>query len=168
MKRGNVRELLLGNDVASRYAGSDRGIDWVSDKFVLARADVFARPVAWREALKSQTIRKVLTRARTDVAPTLALDTVHRLVNDPESEDRVALIGTSYTGPYIGVNANLWEAWRRTGLSPAVSCGGRYLLWFGTVRGKRTLFAVVMPMIVRQRMPLSAVVAALDSSERAS
>ena len=64
MKRQTVRNLLISRDPAYRWAVTDRRIDWVTDRFVLARRDLFSRDPAPRLTLKTTTVRRVLDSAR--------------------------------------------------------------------------------------------------------
>jgi hypothetical protein len=57
--------------------------------------------------------------------------------------NETSLIGNGCV--YAGVNSKALTAWFGTGLQPQLNARGQ-VLWYGTVRGRETLFGIVMPV----------------------
>jgi hypothetical protein len=90
----------------------------------------------------------VLEKARQDVLPpTWITDTRVRAACLAKGPAAAMLAMRQGCTMNVWVNERLWRGWSQTGLSPRVNGRGQ-ILWFGTVRGNRTLMAVVMPMRV--------------------
>jgi len=149
VKRGHVRQLLIDPDPEIRFAATDRGVVWVSDRYVIARWEVFARPPSARSLLAAPVLRRVLHSACAGKARRVAAADTGRRVDDRGGPR--ALIGVKHrhlrgyvSSPYVAVNAGCWDAWAKTGLTPMVSGSGDQILWFGNVGGHARLFGVVM------------------------
>lgn len=139
MKRGS-RKLLIGKP---EWSVTDKGITWVTDRFVLARADALKSLPASLDPLPVKAIRGVLTDARQSPDLGRAFDTNIRIRRD-RTLPLLAIVG-KLGGPVAAVQESAWRAWCLTDTVPHINAKGQ-LLWYATVRGKRALFGVVMPV----------------------
>lgn len=142
------RDLLIDRKMVFRRM--DRGIDWLTDRYILARADVFkSAPSETDNPLYQGFSAKVLRGV---------LDGVRAI---PIIEGRVTLTDLEWEAPngkpvavvrcghgfLVGINQSAWQTWAKTGLSPSLNAKAQ-LLWHGNVRGKRALFGVIQPVRV--------------------
>ena len=143
MKRGNVRQLLIYHDVDLRYGATVRGADWVTDRYVLARSECFRTPPKVNlSADPSLSIRRFLAR--------LAKQPTHPVTDNgnrvKHADDQTAALLNVGKRRYLPVNAECWDAWRATGLTPVVTDDGHLLFIEQDRRGRRRIMAVVMPV----------------------
>lgn len=126
---------------------TDKGISWLSDGFVLARTDLLKNPPAIERPLSVKALRGVLSEARTaDRLRGSAKDTGKR-VEGADGKD-VVLVGTGLV--VAGFNEAAWVTWESLGLEAELNVAGQ-ALWFRTVRGKRALVGVLMPVRLATR-----------------
>lgn len=136
------RDLLV-DATGPRWVVSDRGITWVTDRFVLARADLFKSPPAPKllsatepRQLSVSKIRQMLATCRdTDVRR----DVTRTNIRVPY-EGRIYAAG----GVWFSANERVMESLWSSGLDPRFSIRRRHVTWWGVVRGKETLFALLM------------------------
>lgn len=136
------RDILV-DPTGPRWVVTDRGITWVTDRFVLARADLFKScpvpkmtPGVEPQQLSVTKIRKMLAICRdADVRR----DVTRTNVRVPY-EGRIYAAGGVWFSANERVMTSLWEA----GLQPRFNVKRRHVTWWGTVRGKETLFALLM------------------------
>jgi hypothetical protein len=137
------RRDLLVDPSGPRWVVTDRGITWVTDRFVLARADLFKSPPApklptWAEPrhLSVSKVRQMLATGRdTEVRRDVARTNV-----------RVPYEGRIYAagGVWFAANERVMESLWSAGLDPRFNPRHRTVTWWGVVRGKETLFALLM------------------------
>ena len=151
MKRA---ELLI--DPVNVMVGTDQGIAWVCDRYILLRADLFTHPPKVGDALLSKHIRSTLAHCRVNpVALTgrppfksgahlwclPAKSTNWRLKNGNGSSD--LLVQQANTGSLLineRVARGLWLA----DAKPYITAGR--MAWWQKRRGKPVLVAVQMPV----------------------
>lgn len=143
MRSQSLRALFIDPAPEYRMSGTDRGIDWVTDRFVIARVEVFKRRPTCEGSLNPTTIRKILTaaRAETQIASHVRSTVLERIPNG-KGPFRVSVVGSSSV--YCAVDPEVWLGWQRTELLPRMTASGK-LLWYSKVRGKEVLFGIVMP-----------------------
>lgn len=149
MKPGYGGKLLLSPNCWT--VGTDQhGHEWVTDRYLMARRECFRKlgRSEWDKhspSLSRGTVRKVLTNARVGVIKSPAVDTGIRAVHSYRPDEAMLLAsGNRYTW----LNVKLWQPWQAVGLTPHLNRGGQ-ILWFGAVRGNRTLMAVMQGVVIR-------------------
>ena len=146
MKPGALTRLLI--DGRCWTTATDRyGHEWITDRYVMARRDCFRpnlpKTSKWDATFESMPIpvRRVLTQAREGIADYHPQATFAGIMAEYEPV-QYALVRAGVR--YSWINAKVWSAWSDTGLRPHLNSRGQ-VVWFGDVRGNRTLLAVVMP-----------------------
>lgn len=146
MKRA---ELLI--DPVNVMVGTDQGIAWVCDRYILVRADLFTRPPKVGDALQSRHIRSTLAPCRVNpVALTwhppfksdarlwcLPATSTNWRLNDG------LLVQQANTGSLL-INERVARGLWLTDAKPYITAGR--MAWWQKRRGKPCLVAVQMPI----------------------
>lgn len=134
------RDLLISR--ADVWSCTDKGIVWLTDRYVLARADLFKNPPPASADLRVRTLRKLLAEVRAaEQLPGVASATD----NVVEARDGKPVALVSSRTLLAAFNLRAWTTWQTLGLHPVLNVKGQSV-WYGTVRGKRTLFGVINPV----------------------
>jgi hypothetical protein len=125
-------DLLIAPDQC-RALITDRGIDWVTDRFVIARADLWTRPVNAKNGdyitLTPQQFRERLTGARTSATR-------------PEEIARDGDVAILRIGWALhGMNGAAWDGWNQIAWAKASPSTG-WISWWQLRRGREVLVGV--------------------------
>lgn len=123
------------------FTATDKGIRWISDRYVLLRADLLKNPPK-SEACHPLTV-KTLRSARERLGKLLS-GTIYDTGERPGVLGKPTALLTN--GRFcVAVNLGAWNAWSETGLKPRLTSSGQ-VSWWADVQGREALFGIVMPI----------------------
>lgn len=131
------RDLLISPDTY-RWAIEDRGIQWVTDRFALARVDLWNKPVGERNPPPAKFSPTVL---RTLLSQVRATPTVKPLwLGDADDDTSIIRIGTAT----YGVDSTSYRGWSSIAYPRATNRASGNIGWWQQRRGREVLVGVLM------------------------
>lgn len=144
MKPQKQRDLLINPGYVQTV--HDRGINWITDRYVVVRADLFKKPPTLTDLslkVKVTRLRSVLTEARDTLHHGPARVTQHTLQPLGPRDDPT--VGVAFGSFVVFVNERPWRGLLAAGARPVLTRKGGALSWYALIRGKQTLVAYLMP-----------------------
>lgn len=131
-------DLLIGPDQCRKII-YDRGIEWVTDRYVIARTDLWSRPMIPRNPhfilFPSKLVRARLSEARVEAVKPFEI---------ARDGDRTILrIGLGLHG----VNTQAWDGWNKIAFPRASRTSG-WISWWQVRRGREVLVGVLAGVLI--------------------
>lgn len=137
-------DLLVDPDF--RIVVEDKGVTWVTDRFICVRADLFARPPKQSDHaphLKVTALRHILSKARGTGKALRSQPVVYApRWGSGAGHARVYAVGCAL----IALNERVSKTLLLADLQPRYIPETGMTAWYRTVRGRDALYAVMMPV----------------------